>query len=282
MHIKTANEAYLDLLNKVYQKGEEVTCRGHKTIEIRNNTTVIDMRYPLVTFKERKVGYRFAAAEASWILNGDNKVVTIQDYSRAIANFSDDGVFFFGAYGPKIVDQLEYIGRCFKSDIFTRQAIINIWREKPPVSKDIPCTLNMQFMIRFDDLGRYILHTTVNMRSSDCWLGIPYDWFSFSMISIYVALYLKEILKCSDIIPGNLTLNAGSQHIYYNSFGYDIRNVEAVLFSNEVDFDYEPYYVDSYTNAEEFKSELQSIKLFKQVNGTFLKEIEGFYNEKNR
>jgi hypothetical protein len=53
------------------------------------------------------------------------------------------------------------------------------------------------------------------MRSSDIWLGWPYDVFNFSMLSAAILLTLKSVddnFLCGNL--GYLTLNAGSQHLY--------------------------------------------------------------------
>ena len=45
------------------------------------------------------------------------------------------------------------------------------------------------------------------MRSSDAWMGWPYDIYNFSCITAFIALHLNV-----DI--GRLYLTAGSQHLY--------------------------------------------------------------------
>lgn len=281
--INPTNEAYLELISDIVHEGSLAVCRGHETVEVLNHKTVIDMNYPLVTLTKRRLGYRFACAEAAWTICGENKVSLLEPYSKQIKNFSDDGIFFFGAYGPKIVDQLEYIGRCFKNDLYSRQAVINIWREKPPVSKDIPCTLNMQFIIRKNSGDNNILHTIVNMRSSDLWLGVPYDWFNFSMISTYVALYLRKILNV-EIYLGELTINAGSRHYYKNSFGYNEEQLLNLLNDKDYDedFQYRPIWISEF--KEPFFLYEQLLSLAEKKVGyeqmSFLEELEIFWRNK--
>lgn len=272
------NEAYLELINDVVHKGELVNCRGYDTVELLNQCISIDMKKPLINLTTRKLGYKFACAEAAWVISGDNRVISLEPYSKIIKNFSDDGVFFFGAYGPKVIDQLEYIGRCFKNDLYTRQAVINIWREKPPVSKDIPCTLNLQFIIRNNEL-----HIITNMRSSDLWLGVPYDLFTFSMIGSYVALYLKQLLKIN-IQLGTLFLNAVSRHYYKDAFGYTEEHVLELLNEKEhqIDFNYKPLNLDEFDSPLFLKMHLQYLaeekKGFEDIY--FLKELENWWSEK--
>ena len=77
-------------------------------MEILNHSTKVAMDYPIVTYLERGLGHKFMTAEALWILTGKNTVKDISQYSNMISKFSDDGYYFHGAYGPKLVDQFTY------------------------------------------------------------------------------------------------------------------------------------------------------------------------------
>lgn len=203
-----ATSAWLRLLRSLLLVENITSPRRQETQEIIGYSTRLDMRYPVVISPQRKLGYRFMAAEAAWILSGDNRVSSISPYSKEISRFSDDGVFFFGAYGPKVVDQLSYVISSLVGDISTRQAVINIWREKPAKTKDVPCTLSIQFLIRGN-----LLHAVVSMRSSDAWLGVPYDWFNFTMLSAAVALLYRDKTG-TQLELGELNFHTGSQHLY--------------------------------------------------------------------
>lgn len=216
----SANMVWLNTLWEIMEGGFESAPRGHKIKELLGYQTVVDMNYPLVTVDNRKMGYRFAAAEAAWILSGDNRVETIKPFSRDIAKFSDDGETFFGAYGPKIESQLNYVVEKLCSDPDSRQAVINIWRENPPESKDIPCSLSVQWMVR-----KGHLHCFYTMRASDAWLGWVYDVFNFSMLSSLLLLDLRMHSSFKQLQLGSLCLTAGSQHIYERDF----EKVEACL-----------------------------------------------------
>lgn len=133
------DSVWIDLLWEIADSGSQVGPRGKGTLEILAKTTVVDMKMPVVTIPQRNLGYKFMAAEAHWILSGDNRVETIAPYSKQISRFSDDGVRFFGAYGPKVVDQLSYVVDCLVRDEASRQAVMTIWRERPGSTKDVPC-----------------------------------------------------------------------------------------------------------------------------------------------
>jgi thymidylate synthase len=53
------------------------------------------------------------------------------------------------------------------------------------------------------------------MRSSDVWLGVPYDVFNFSMLAHLVCGLLNEHRKFDNAVkPGQLFLTAASSHLY--------------------------------------------------------------------
>ncbi len=223
--------------------------RGKETIETLSHTSIVDMRFPCITLMQRKMGFRFLAAEAHWILSGDNRLESILPYAKHIANFSDDGYRFQGAYGPRVSEQLRYVVETLKDDMDSRQAIINIWRENPRPSRDIPCTLNLQFFIR--DLK---VHCVANMRSSDLWLGWVYDVFNFTMITAWVALRLKE-QGCIAYELGYLHLHAGSQHIYGINLP-DVYNVE----QDGKSWDYGPLDLTSFNTPNDLMSHLVALR----------------------
>ena len=148
----STNKEWLKTIEQCMRWGNVVAPRGKKIKELLGYQTMIPMDFPVLTVEERKLGYKFMAAEAAWILSGDNRVKTIAPYSKAISNFSDDGYFYHGAYGPMIRDQLHFVIDALNSDPDTRQAVLTIWRPNPRPSKDIPCTVSIQFLIRDGDL----------------------------------------------------------------------------------------------------------------------------------
>lgn len=205
---ETANYAWRKLLKAILNFGSVTKPRGLECTELIGYTSKLDMNYPVVHSNLRKVGYKFQAAEAAWILSGDDKLATIYPYANHMADFSDDGVTLSGAYGPRVVVQLDYAAGVLLADPDSRQAVINIWRDNPRKSKDIPCTLSLQFLLRGDKL-----HCIATMRSSDAWLGWVYDVFSFTMIALAVLLRINR-LSSIQFGLGTLALTAGSQHLY--------------------------------------------------------------------
>ena len=204
------SRTWLEAVNDILTNGDLVAPRGKMTREILQRTIVVNMRKPVLRVPNRSLSYRFMAAEAFWILSGDDRVATIAPYNSRIKDFSDDGERFFGAYGPKIVAQLPYVIEKLQADEDSRQAGLTIWRECPPQTKDVPCTVAIFFNIRGDKLNAHVF-----MRSSDVWLGVPYDVFNFSMLSHLVCGLLNEHRPAADAVsPGRLFLTAASSHLY--------------------------------------------------------------------
>lgn len=200
--------AWFACLERIINHGDAISPRGQPTLEVVANTLSVRMVNPVLVCPARKLSYRFMAAEAYWILTGDDSVGGIAPYNKNISQFSDDGVSFYGAYGPRIDMQLDHVVDSLLSDPATRQAVLTIWRQNPEPSKDIPCTVAMAFFIRGGEL-----HLDVYMRSSDVWLGLPYDIFNFTTVAMKVAaLYNEEARK--PVSLGTLHWKGVSSHLY--------------------------------------------------------------------
>lgn len=194
--------SYNQLLEQLLENGGECSPRGNKIKEILGQTIVGPMRLNVLDHPVRDLNYRFMVAEWCWIMAGRRDLATLVRFNKKYADYSDDGETLAGAYGPRIRSQLDWVLAKLREDRDTRQAVINLWTPSPSASKDIPCTLNMQFFVR----GKF-LNMITNMRSSDAWLGLPYDWFSFTMLGNCIAGELG-------VMPGYLHLNLGSIHLY--------------------------------------------------------------------
>lgn len=207
--MQTLDNAWKGTILSILSHGLEVSPRGKLTKELPQHTVAVSMRYPVLTIKDRSLSYRFMAAEAFWILSGDDTVAGIAPWNSRIAEFSDNGETFFGAYGPKIVSQLDYVVEKLVADPNSRQAGLTIWRECPPQTKDVPCTVAIFANIRQSKLNIHVF-----MRSSDVWLGLPYDAFNFSMLGHLICAKLNNLAIPGTIEPGTLFLTAASSHLY--------------------------------------------------------------------
>lgn len=172
-----------------------------------------------VTLPERKWNKTLPYAESLWIASGRNDLAYITHYLKTMSDFSDDGVYMRGGYGPRYrdydgssqdyhletinvrqkgsVDQLRYVVECFKKDIETRRAVISFGdpmkddfdeRENLKESKDIPCTRELHFMKQADTNK---LDLIVKMRSNDLiWGATAVNVFNYTFMQEYVAAIL--------------------------------------------------------------------------------------------
>lgn len=199
----TAADLYQHAIQAVLVEGETTSPRGQKTSELTGvRLHLTNANENLIGLKERGLNYYFSVAEWLWILLGQNDVASVSRFNSKLADFSDDGVTFAGAYGPKWTEQLGYVINKLKVDPDSRQAVMTIWREKPGASKDVPCTVAFQFLLRNERVDMVTF-----MRSNDLWLGFPYDLFNFTQLQKYVAAALE-----TDV--GSYTHFVGSLHLY--------------------------------------------------------------------
>lgn len=202
-----AYDAWLMILDNVMEFGHECSPRGMKIKELVGTQITLDCgKENLIYHPHRELNYRFAVAEWLWIQAGRKDVAFPALFNKQIAKFSDDGITFAGAYGPRLQDQWSWLLETLRSDRDTRQAVVTIWDRRPARSKDIPCTLGLQVLLRENKL-----HGVFTMRSQDLYLGYCYDIYNFGQI-------LNGLAGAMGVETGSLTLNTGSSHIYEPNF----------------------------------------------------------------
>lgn len=204
------------------------------SIKIKNPTS----RW--ITIPERKWNYTLPYAESLWLASGRNDLDFVKHYVKKLSEYSDDGRFIRGGYGPRFrffsgtindyqnthplknpknigeisyVDQYSFIGACFSSDRNTRRAIMNIG--DPPKdsfdttgqlkkTKDFPCTRLLHFM---KDPSEDKLNLTVYMRSNDFLWGA-------SAVNIFNNTFIQEYFAHI------LNMKLGSYFHFSNNFHY--------------------------------------------------------------
>jgi len=204
----TFGAAWRDLLAWLYHHGFSLGARGYPARELCNiEVHVTQALANILVNAARQPSYRFMVAEWLWIWFGRDDVATIKQYNTRIADFSDNGIDFNGAYGVPVREQWPRLLELLTQDPETRQAVLSIYRVPKGPTKDVPCTIAAQFLLR-----RRYLQTIVTMRSSDIWLGLPYDFFNFSQLANILSAQLRG--RGIDAIPGSVTFHLGSSHLY--------------------------------------------------------------------
>lgn len=165
----------------------------------------------IVSSPIRNMPMRYAVGELAWYLSGSNRVSDISRFAKKWAAISDDGETNNSAYGWRIFNkfgfnQWETVKEALQEDPNSRQAVIHIKDADNRPTKDLPCTVYLQFLIRDGKLN-----LSVHMRSNDIWMGVPYDMFSFCFLQMKMAMELGV-----DI--GTYTHYAGSLHLYERDY----------------------------------------------------------------
>lgn len=173
----------------------------------------------IVTSPIRKMPMRYAVGELAWYLSGSNRVQDISQFSKVWEKLSDDGETNNSAYGWRIFskfgfDQWEYVKELIRKDPNTRQAVIHIKDADNKQTKDTPCTVYLQFLLRDGKLN-----LSVHMRSNDIWMGVPYDMFSFCFLQVKMAMELG-------VEVGQYTHYAGSLHLYERDYKKALANTQ--------------------------------------------------------
>lgn len=204
------DEAFLHWYNEIISMNEVNSSRDGDVIgEIVNAITVIkDPTKNIMKNEVRNLPMRYAIGEFLWYLSGNNKLSEIKKYAKtAWDRMSDDGETVNSNYGHCIkykygFDQWEYILEMLKKTPENRQAVIHIKTADNRPSKDVNCTVCLQFFIRDNKL-----YMTTYMRSNDLWNGFPYDIFQFTNMQVLLSMQLGVEL-------GTYTHIAGSLHMY--------------------------------------------------------------------
>jgi thymidylate synthase len=176
--------------------------------ECINAITVIkDPTRNIMKNKIRNLSMRYAIGEMLWYLSGNNNLREIQKYSCGWDRMSDNGVTVNSNYGYCIkrkfgFDQWEFVKNELEKNPNSRRAVIHIKDASYKESKDINCTVCLQFFIRNNKL-----YMTTYMRSNDLWMGFPYDVFQFTNMQVLMSMELGVEL-------GTYTHIAGSLHLY--------------------------------------------------------------------
>ena len=210
------DSAFVFALSNVLQNGHEVNSRVGRTRECIGAQFIFqDVNHTFLLNKRRKLSPYYACAETLWYLSFTNSIEMIKAYAPQYEKFADEAGNTNGAYGYRFwhnlsseENQLDLVINTLRKHPNSRQAIVTLWEADDlnaavnASSKDVPCTLSLQYIIRDGQL-----HAITTMRSNDAWLGFPYDVFAFTCIQRLIAQALG--IRCGGYIH-----QVGSFHIY--------------------------------------------------------------------
>jgi thymidylate synthase len=213
MPVNTAGEMYKAGLRDLEIDGKMVhpvvnqssPSHGKGTIEIIGYAMGMDQsQNRIIHSTERPLNLGYCIGNFFYQMLGTKDVAPIEYYNPLAKKFSDDGTILHGTYGPRIVRQIRSVIELLKGDPNTRRAVVTVFdgRVDHDDSKDIPCPVSMQFLVRDDRL-----HCLAMFRSQNALMVFPYDIFLFTMIHEWIAAQVG-------IQVGIYTQYTGSHHIY--------------------------------------------------------------------
>lgn len=259
---KGINSFLVGASNLLLDNGVKRITRGHTCWELPA-PFIFKITNPTarwVTLPARKWNTVLPYAESLWLASGRNDLSLIGHYLKNMKNFSDDGFFLRGGYGPRLrsfngytedykndkpfdadskisIDQFHFIEKCFKRDPNTRQAIINIGdpqkdcfnsEKQIKETKDSPCTRILHFMKHPIENK---LNLTVYMRSNDIlWGASAVNIFNFT----FMLEYFAQILNLE---VGDYYHIANSFH-YYEEYRPKVESIATTTDFEDIGFSY--------------------------------------------
>lgn len=229
IYARNPNEALSKGISLIQQYGEEVESRAGSTLELPQPcATVYSKPWERVLISStRDANPFFHLMESIWILAGRYDVNFLTEFNKRMVDYSDDGESFNAPYGYRMrvavsddstknsIDQVKQVIGCLKSDLLTRQAVLQIWSEEDltKTTKDKACNMSCVFRVR---KGKLCL--TVYNRSNDMiWGAYGANVVQFSMLQEYVAAHLGLPL-------GEYTQITNSYHVYTSGPGGELWN----------------------------------------------------------
>ena len=242
---------YKDLFLKCLNNNETTSNRtGVDTYKLFNETINIDLSlgFPILTSK--KIFFNKALAEFKWMFEGRNDLKYLHENNITWWDiFAKDGSLG-KVYGYQIknyngkIDQINYAIKEINNN--SRRAVITLWNPSELHEQSLPCCYTQFNFVRVNNK----LNMSMAFRSSDLFLGLPYD-------IIVGALFLITIAKKCNLKPNLLGLNLADAHIYKSHIdavkeycNNDIYNLPKLLGN------YKNYLLDNYISEKYIKAAL--------------------------
>ena len=208
---------YLDLLRRIKEEGVIKTDRtgtGTKSVFGHQMRFNLADGFPLVTTK--KCHLKSIIHELLWFLKGDTNVKYLQENGVRIWNeWADENGDLGHVYGYQWrswpdykgghIDQISQVIEQIKNNPDSRRLLVSAWNVAEVDEMALPpCHLLFQFYVAD---GRLSLQ--LYQRSADCFLGVPFNIASYSLLLLMVA-------QVCGLEPGELVHTTGDTHLYLN------------------------------------------------------------------
>lgn len=210
-------QQYLDLLQHILDQGVEKGDRtGTGTISVFGHQMRADLSasFPLLTTK--KLHLKSIIYELLWFIQGDTNVKYLKDHGVSIWDEWADaegnlGPIYghqwrsWGTASGESIDQLSRVIDQIKHNPNSRRMLVSAWNVGQISDMNLPpCHVLFQFYVAN---GR--LSCQLYQRSSDVFLGVPFNIASYSLLTLMIA-------QVCDLQPGEFIWTSGDTHLYLN------------------------------------------------------------------
>lgn len=218
LHItaRNVNDAYAEALWKMKVIGVPADTRNGKVwrAPFPVCTTFRRPRERMLFDAKRDANPFFHIMESIWMLAGRNDVEFVSKFSSNIAQFSDDGQTYNGAYGWRWrnqwdIDQIVWVIDHLTKYPTSRRAVISMWdpaRDPYAImqgTKDVPCNTAIYFNPRGNTLDM-----TVTNRSNDI------IWGCYGANAVHMSMLHEFVAFASGFLVGNYHQFSNDWHIY--------------------------------------------------------------------
>ncbi|NTW61980.1 thymidylate synthase [Candidatus Saccharibacteria bacterium] len=208
---------YLKLLATILKDGKTKPTRGiHPVKSIFGYQMKFDLRrgFPLLTTK--KMPFNILAHENLWFVSGSSNIKYLQDNGiRYWDEFADKDLNLGRVYGVQWrhwrrpdgseVDQLAWAINEIKNNPNSKAIIVSAWNAGELDEMRLPpCHTMYQF-----DVTKGKLRMQLYQRSSDVFLGLPFNIAQYSMLLMMVA-------QVTGLEARELVVTIGNAHLYMN------------------------------------------------------------------
>jgi len=221
---------YLDLLQDILDNGAvkgDRTGTGTLSVFGRQYRHRLADGFPLLTTK--KLHLKSIINELIWFLRGDTNTRWLKENGVSIW---DEWATEEGELGPiygaqwtawptrdgSSINQIDYVVDCLRNNPDSRRILFHGWNveylpnERLSPQDNVragrmalpPCHLLYQFYV-----ADGVLSAQLMIRSSDSFLGLPYNTASLAVLTMMLAQ------QC-DLVPGEIIICTGDSHIYSN------------------------------------------------------------------
>ena len=208
---------YLDLLDRIMKEGVKKEDRtGTGTISVFGHQMRFNLEEGFPCLTTKKLHLKSIIHELLWFLAGDTNVKYLQDNGVRIWNeWADENGDLGHVYGyqwrswPEYkgghIDQISEVVETLKKNPDSRRIIVNAWNVADIENMNLPpCHAMFQFYVAD---GRLSLQ--LYQRSADCFLGVPFNIASYSLLLLMMA-------QVTGLKPGDFVHTLGDAHLYLN------------------------------------------------------------------